>query len=354
MASTTILIALLLISWFLTTLLILLLTLTVFFFKETYTMRFHINQIPTPTTTPITEQALNWANNRAQVMSPIELATVPFTDLLSALLGFVLTTLLSILALTLIIPLTLCTTIQHLECKHQWAFNITTMAQHPLPHTTTTLPVIVANWDSNNPTQVAPTPYPSHLQTLEECFMAGIVEMPVPIQPILSFPSQQESDDSLLEFLNEGGFRYPFAPLPNVTCQPFLIPGPPESSDSNAIVLHQFPGLLGIPHNTLEASTRSYHVAPAQVFPSSSPINTSSSSNPDSPPAASTDSPNMPPLASDTSDNGSLDHTPNLQLLANVSKYITASEGYSSNPQEFVVYSDNIIQHPSNDVTRSW
>ncbi|CCM07247.1 uncharacterized protein FIBRA_09593 [Fibroporia radiculosa] len=158
----------------------------------------------------------------------------------------------------------------------------------------------------------------------------------------------------LSEFLNEGGFCYPFTPLPNVTHHPFLIPGPSDSSNSDAVVLHQFPGPLEIPHNTSEASTRSYHIAPAQVFPSSSPMNTSSSSNPDSPPAASTDSPNMPPLASDASNNGSIDHAPNLQLLANVSEYITASEGYSSDPQEFVVYSNNVIQQPPNDVTRSW
>ncbi|CCM07114.1 uncharacterized protein FIBRA_09448 [Fibroporia radiculosa] len=198
----------------------------------------------------------------------------------------------------------------------------------------------------NSPTtgpQRVPTPYPSHLQALEECFTAGVIEMPTPIRPILSFPSQQESDDLSLEFLDEEGFCYPFAPLSNVTCWPFLIPGPPESSNSDAIVLHQFPRPLEIPHNTSEVSTGSYHIAPAQVFPSLSPMNVSSSPNPDSPTAVTTDSPNMPPLASDVSDNGSLDHTPNLQLLANVSKYVIASEGHSSDPQEFVVYSDNII-----------
>ncbi|CCM06892.1 uncharacterized protein FIBRA_09202 [Fibroporia radiculosa] len=188
--------------------------------------------------------------------------------------------------------------------------------------------------------QRVPTPYPSHLQTLEERFMAGIIEMLVPRRPILSFPSQQESDDSSLEFLDEGGFHYPFAPLlSNVTRRPFLIPGPPDSSNSNAVVLNQFPGPLEIPP-TSEASIGSYHVVPAQVFPSLTPRNTLSSPNPDSPPAASTDSHSMPPLASDISNNGSLDHAPNLQLLANVSEYITASEGYSSDPQEFVVYSD--------------
>ncbi|CCM07145.1 uncharacterized protein FIBRA_09482 [Fibroporia radiculosa] len=202
--------------------------------------------------------------------------------------------------------------------------------------------------------QRAPTPYPSHLQTLEERFTAGVIEMPVPRRPILSFPSQQESDDSSLEFLEEGGFRYPFPPfLPNVTRRPFLIPGPPDSSGSDAVVLHQFPGPLELPPAS-EATTGSYHVAPAQVFPSSSPMNTLSSPNPDSPLAASTDSPSMPPLASDVSDNGSLDHAPNLRLLADASEYVTATEEHSSDPQEFVVYSDNVIQQPSNNVTRSW
>ncbi|CCM07008.1 uncharacterized protein FIBRA_09326 [Fibroporia radiculosa] len=168
--------------------------------------------------------------------------------------------------------------------------------------------------------------------------------MPVPRCPILSFPLQQESEDSSLEFLDEGGFCYPFPPfLPNVTCQPFLIPGPPESSNSDAVVLHQFPGPLEVPQAS-EATTGSYHVAPAQVFPSSSPMNISSSPNPDSPFAASTDSPSMPPLASDVSDNGSLNHAPNLRLLADASEYITATEGYSSDPQEFVVYSDDVLQ----------
>ncbi|CCM06917.1 uncharacterized protein FIBRA_09229 [Fibroporia radiculosa] len=156
MASTTLLLTLLLTSWFLITflILILILVLAVFFLKETYTFRVHVDQIPTPVTTSIDKQALNWANNGAQVMSPIELTPAPFTDLLSALLGFFLTTLLSILALTLIVPLTLRLTIQHLEREHQWAFNITATAQRPLPHTTTTLPIIAANCDSNNPTQV--------------------------------------------------------------------------------------------------------------------------------------------------------------------------------------------------------
>ncbi|CCM07165.1 uncharacterized protein FIBRA_09504 [Fibroporia radiculosa] len=207
---------------------------------------------------------------------------------------------------------------------------------------------------NNSPTagpQREATPYPSHLQTLEERFTAGVIEMPVPQHPILSFPSQQESDDSSLEFLDEGGFRYPFPPfLPNVTRQPFLIPGPPDSSNSDAVVLHQFPGPLEVPQES-EATTGSYHVAPAQVFPSSSPMNILSSPNPDSPLAASTDSPSMPPLASDVSDNGSLDHVPNLWLLVDVSKYVTTSEGHSSNPQEFVVYSNDVIQRISNDVT---
>ncbi|CCM06871.1 uncharacterized protein FIBRA_09179 [Fibroporia radiculosa] len=83
-------------------------------------------------------------------------------------------------------------------------------------------------------------------------------------------------------------------------------------------------------------------------------MNISSSPNPDSPLAASTNSPSMPPLTSDVSDNGSFNHAPNLQLLADISKYVTTSEVHSSDPQEFVVYSDNIIQRPSNDVTRYW
>ncbi|CCM07213.1 uncharacterized protein FIBRA_09558 [Fibroporia radiculosa] len=179
---------------------------------------------------------------------------------------------------------------------------------------------------NNSPTaepQRAPTPYPSHLQTLEECLTARVIEMLVPRHPILSFPSQQESDDSSLEFLDEGGFCYLFPPfLPNVARRPFLIPGPPDSSNNDAIVLHQFLGPLEVPQG-LDATTGSYHVAPAQVFPSSSPMNTLSSPNPDSPLAASTDSPSIPPLASNVSDNGSLDHAPNLRLLADVSEYVT-------------------------------
>ncbi|CCM07185.1 uncharacterized protein FIBRA_09526 [Fibroporia radiculosa] len=84
-------------------------------------------------------------------------------------------------------------------------------------------------------------------------------------------------------------------------------------------------------------------------------MNVSSSPDPDSPPTESSDSPNMPPLASDVSNNSSIAHAPNLQLLADVSKYIMVSEGgHSSNPQEFVVYSDNIIQRPVNDIARTW
>ncbi|CCM07204.1 uncharacterized protein FIBRA_09545 [Fibroporia radiculosa] len=157
--------------------------------------------------------------------------------------------------------------------------------------------------------------------------------------------------DLFSEFLDEGGFRYPFAPsLPNATHRPFLIPGPPDSSNSDVAVLHQFPGPLEVSQAS-EATTASYHVAPAQVFPSSLPMNITSSPNPDSPIAATTDSLSMPPLASDDSDNGSLDHVPSLQLLSDVSEYITATEGYSSDTQEFVVYSDDVIQRPSNDVT---
>ncbi|CCM06891.1 uncharacterized protein FIBRA_09201 [Fibroporia radiculosa] len=155
MASITILTTLLLVSWTFTDLLILILAFAIFFLQDSYTFKVHLERTPTPlSTTPIDEQALNWANNRTQVTSPVELTPTPFTDLLSALLGFFLTTLLSILALALIVPLTLRLTIRHLECEHQWAYNIATTAQCPLPHTTTTLPVIAANRNSNNPTQV--------------------------------------------------------------------------------------------------------------------------------------------------------------------------------------------------------
>ncbi|CCM06496.1 uncharacterized protein FIBRA_08766 [Fibroporia radiculosa] len=316
MASIAVLAALLTLTWFLFALLILTLTLTFLYFKETYKL------------------------TGVQVMSLAELTPTPFTDLLSALLGFFLTTLLSVLALALTVPLTLCLTLRHLEKEHQWAFNIAATAQRPLLHTTTNLPIIATNRDSNNPTQVyfehnnsptagpqrAATPFPSHIQTLEERFTAGVIEMPVPRHPILSFPSQQESDDSSLEFLDKGGFCYLFtSPFPNATRHPFLIPGPLDSSNSDAIVLHLFPGPLELPQAS-EATTRSYHVAPAQVFPSSSPMNTLSSPNPDSPLAASTDSPSMPLLASDISDDGSLDHAPNLWLLANFTAMTSSSD----------------------------
>ncbi|CCM07121.1 uncharacterized protein FIBRA_09455 [Fibroporia radiculosa] len=113
MASITILAALLLVSWTLIVLLILIIAFTVFFLKDSYTFKVHLEHTPTPlTTTPINKQALNWANNGTQVTSPIELIPIPFTDLLSALLGFFLSTLLSTLALTLR------TTIRYLECEH--------------------------------------------------------------------------------------------------------------------------------------------------------------------------------------------------------------------------------------------
>ncbi|CCM06922.1 uncharacterized protein FIBRA_09234 [Fibroporia radiculosa] len=205
--------------------------------------------------------------------------------------------------------------------------------------------------------QRVPTPYPSHIQTLEEHFTAGIIEMLTPVHPILSFPSQWETNNSLLEFLEDGGFRYPIGPLSNVTHHPFLILGLLESSSNDAVVLYQFPGPLEVPQNTSEASTGSYHAVPIQFFPAASPMNVSSSPDPDHPPAYSSppDSPSMPPLASDVLDNGSLNHAPNLQLLADVSEYITASKGgHSSNPQEFIVYSDVMIQRPTLDVARTW
>ncbi|CCM06923.1 uncharacterized protein FIBRA_09235 [Fibroporia radiculosa] len=141
MASTTILAALLILTWFSLVLLILLLILTVFYLKDTYSLSVHIAQRPV---TPLTNKTPERPANGVQC---------PHL-LLLALLGFFLTTLLSILALTLIILLTLCTTLRHLKCEHQWVFNITTTVQCPLLHTTTNLPVIASNWDPNNPTQV--------------------------------------------------------------------------------------------------------------------------------------------------------------------------------------------------------
>ncbi|CCM07142.1 uncharacterized protein FIBRA_09479 [Fibroporia radiculosa] len=66
MASVTILVVLLIISWFLIALLTLLSALAIFFLKDTYTFKVHLEYTPTPLTTPIDEQALNWANNGTQ------------------------------------------------------------------------------------------------------------------------------------------------------------------------------------------------------------------------------------------------------------------------------------------------
>ncbi|CCM07102.1 uncharacterized protein FIBRA_09430 [Fibroporia radiculosa] len=68
MASITILTALLLISWTFIVLLILILIFAVFFLKDNYTFKVHLERTPTPlSTTPINEQALNWANNGTQL-----------------------------------------------------------------------------------------------------------------------------------------------------------------------------------------------------------------------------------------------------------------------------------------------
>ncbi|CCM06937.1 uncharacterized protein FIBRA_09251 [Fibroporia radiculosa] len=197
--------------------------------------------------------------------------------------------------------------------------------------------------DSNTPTteiQRASTPYPSHLQVLEGRFNAGIIEAPTPIRPTSSLPYHSDSGDSSMEFLNEGGFCYPFTPIPNVTHRPFLIPGSSNSSHVDNVVLHQFPGPLEISHNTSDTTPGSYHIAPLQITPSQLLVGNSSSPNPDSPIAASTDSPGMPPLASDISTSGSLNYppSPNLHLLAEVSEYVTASKGHSDNPQEFLLW----------------
>ncbi|CCM07071.1 uncharacterized protein FIBRA_09395 [Fibroporia radiculosa] len=159
MASTTVLITLLIISWFLITLLVLLFIFTVFLLKETYTIRFHLDHNPTPvSTTPnsLPPPLLTYSVvNQVALPTAITLAIVhDHPHLLRlALLGFFLTTLLSVLALALIVPLTLGLTIRHLKREHQWVYNIAATAQCPLPHTTTPLPVIAANCNSNNPTQ---------------------------------------------------------------------------------------------------------------------------------------------------------------------------------------------------------
>ncbi|CCM06935.1 uncharacterized protein FIBRA_09249 [Fibroporia radiculosa] len=156
MASTTLLLALLLISWFLTITLILVLAVAVFFIKETYAIHFHLDRNPTPSSSLPPPLLTYSVVNQVALLAVTTLTIVDKHPhlLLLAFLGSFLITLLAILALTLIIPLTLCTTIWHLEREHQWAFNIAATAQHPLPHTTTTLPVIAANRDSNNLTQV--------------------------------------------------------------------------------------------------------------------------------------------------------------------------------------------------------
>ncbi|CCM06938.1 uncharacterized protein FIBRA_09252 [Fibroporia radiculosa] len=92
-------------------------------------------------------------------ITPLATATLAVVDeqphlLLLALLGSFLISLLAILALALIVPLTLRITIRHLEKEHHWAYNIATTAQRPLPHINTPLLVIVANRDNNNPSQV--------------------------------------------------------------------------------------------------------------------------------------------------------------------------------------------------------
>ncbi|CCM06783.1 uncharacterized protein FIBRA_09082 [Fibroporia radiculosa] len=160
MASNSLLLALLLLTWFFLAVLILFIAIALFVLKDSYTIKVNLECIPTPlATTPIDEQALNWSNNVVNQVSFPAAATLVVADdhnqlLLLALLGFCLTTLLAVLALALIVPLTLRLTIRHLEREHQWAYNIAVTAQRPLPHTTTTLPIIAANRDSNNPTQV--------------------------------------------------------------------------------------------------------------------------------------------------------------------------------------------------------
>ncbi|CCM07051.1 uncharacterized protein FIBRA_09371 [Fibroporia radiculosa] len=124
------------------------------------------------------------------------------------------------------------------------------------------------------------------------------------------------------------------------------------------MVLHQLPGpVTDLPQDVSEASTGSYHTIPIQSFPMSSPMNVSSSPDPDEPHTVSSlpKSPTIPPVASNVSNNGSNFPVSNLHLLAETSKYVTASEGgHSSDPQEFVIYSNNIVQRPANNILRTW
>ncbi|CCM06523.1 uncharacterized protein FIBRA_08796 [Fibroporia radiculosa] len=159
MASTTILTAILILTWFILAVLILLFTLAFFYFRETYKVEVILTHQPT---TPIIYSSplplLTYlVVNQISPITAVTLAVIndhPNLLLLTLLGFFLLLSLLSTLALALIIPLLLRLTIRHLEREHQWAFNIATTAQCPLPHTTTNLPVIATNRNGNNLTQV--------------------------------------------------------------------------------------------------------------------------------------------------------------------------------------------------------
>ncbi|CCM06962.1 uncharacterized protein FIBRA_09276 [Fibroporia radiculosa] len=112
--STTILAAFLIISWFLIALLLLTVVLAYLLFKEDYLVRIHINCRPTPN--PINKTPQWPAYSVVNQVAPLTTAALIVTNnhphlLLLGLLGLLLITILSVLALALIVPLTLQITI---------------------------------------------------------------------------------------------------------------------------------------------------------------------------------------------------------------------------------------------------
>ena len=69
--------------------------------------------------------------------------------------------------------------------------------------------------NSNNPDTVmvqrTPTPFPSHIPILAERFSAGIIEQPQPVRPISRTSPEWNTSSSTVQFLEAGGFCYPFS-----------------------------------------------------------------------------------------------------------------------------------------------
>ncbi|CCM07211.1 uncharacterized protein FIBRA_09556 [Fibroporia radiculosa] len=71
MASNTILLVLLLLTWFFLAVLFLFAAIALFVLKDSYSVKVNLERIPTPiATTSVDEQALNWSNNGARSHSP--------------------------------------------------------------------------------------------------------------------------------------------------------------------------------------------------------------------------------------------------------------------------------------------